>query len=240
MTRPEFVDAVRRSNSVAGRVALVLVVLSGAAWLWLWHGEHDGRLADQRAAHDAAALESARVNALASGLAQNQAALSRLGQPTIGPPPSVIVNAPSPVVITPAALPPTQAQVTAAVAAYFVTHPYQPPGPTDAQLRTAVTTYLLQHPAPSGAPGATGPAGIGQTGADGPSGPPGPAGPPGDPGPTGAAGPGPTDEQIAVAVASYLASHPLACPDGYGPAQRPQLTGETWLVCVSPAPTPTG
>jgi len=66
-------------------------------------------------------------------------------------------------------------------------------------------------PGPAGPPGADGPVGPpGVDGLPGVDGAPGPAGEPGPAGPPGEQGPGPTDEQIAAAVAAYLELHPPA------------------------------
>jgi Collagen triple helix repeat (20 copies) len=224
----------RRARDWSGRVGLGLALatlLLGAWAVVSYHGQ-------VRQLEVGQARRDATVDALASKAAAQDRRLTELGQPTVGPPVPLIVASPTPVVVTVApAAPPTQQQVTTAVAAYFATHPYQPPGPTTTQLRAAVVAYLAAHPAPAGPPGQSGPVGAtgspGAPGATGSPGEPGPSGIPGDAGPTGPPGPGPTDDQIAEAVAAYVASYPLACPAGYTAARRPQLTGETWLVCVA-------
>jgi hypothetical protein len=225
--RDALLTGVRRTRDHSGRVAIVLVLIAAALGLWARAQDSHDRDRDR-----------ATVSALATKAAESDRRLAALGQPTVGPPVPSIIAAPTPIIITAAPAAPSQAQVNAAVAAYFTAHPYSPPGPTNTQLRAAVAAYLTAHPPAAGSPGSTGPSGA--SGDPGQVGQPGPAGATGEPGPSGPPGPGPTDDQIAQAVAAYAAGHPLACPDGYGPAERPQLTGETWLVCVSPAPGPTG
>jgi hypothetical protein len=124
-----------------------------------------------------------------------------------------------------------------------VVQPSQLPGPTGAQ-------------GIPGPVGPTGPAGVnglngsngaagrnganGQNGAAGPAGMPGPigpAGPSGSPGATGPTGPvGPTGP------AGSTGPTGPACPAGYTQTTQtpppPNTTGETWVICTSPGPTP--
>lgn len=68
------------------------------------------------------------------------------------------------------------------------------------------------------------------------------AGPPGAQGPAGAQGPGPTDAQIAAAVAAYMSTHP-APPGATGPGPSlDQITAAVtaYLKANPPAPGPTG
>lgn len=96
--------------------------------------------------------------------------------------------------------------------------------PTDQQIDTSVQAFL---PAAIAAYLSANPA---------PSGPPGSPGVPGSPGPSGPEGPGPTEEQIADAVANYFSAHPLACPSGYSATQETVTTTTGPLVaylCVA-------
>lgn len=99
-------------------------------------------------------------------------------------------------------------------------------------LPAAVAAYFTANPPPSGATGPSGAACdpdvnlkcVGPSGA------------------TGEPGPGPTEQQIADAVANYFSAHPLACPSGYTAAQETAVTtsGDVLLfVCVADnQPTP--
>jgi hypothetical protein len=121
---------------------------------------------------------------------------------------------------------PTDAQVYAAVAAYFTAHPVEDgedgADATPAEIAAAVANYLTANPPEQGDPGPP------------PSGdqvaaaveayltehPP-PAGPPG------ADGDDATPEEIAAQVAAYLDTHPLEyCPDGYSLVAHTVLTTE--------------
>ena len=127
---------------------------------------------------------------------------------------------------------PTDAQVDSAVAAYFANHDAvspgaiavyvgnylrsHPPGPTPGQVSDSVASYLREHPAPSGSPGAPG--------KDGTSGTDGAAGPAG---PQGERGPGPTADEVASGVRSYMTDHPLpVCPDGSRIEEHSVLTAD--------------
>lgn len=161
----------------------------------------------------------------------------------------------------PEAIPPSPAQIRAAVADYLRDHP--PPGgraPTASEVAAAVAEYLGANP-PSPGREPT-PTEIANAVADFCSAE-------ACVGPRGVPGPGPTDEQIANAIASYCAQSnncqdpndpdpvddpdpddpeiqdpeiqdpeiddpdpPDYCPQGYTRQDRTQLNGETWLVCV--------
>lgn len=117
------------------------------------------------------------------------------------------------------------------------------PPPTEQQIDTSVQTflpaavaaYLTTNPPPSGPSGPVGPVG--------PSGPLGAACDPnvnpdciGPSGATGPPGPGPTEQQIADAVANYFSAHPLACPSAYTAEQETVTTTTGPLVmyvCVA-------
>lgn len=80
---------------------------------------------------------------------------------------------------------PSDAQVAAAVRAYLLANPIAGQPPTSEQVAAVVAVYLAQHPAPAGSPGPTGPS-----------------------------GPGPSDVQIAAAVAVWEQGHPSVGPSG--------------------------
>lgn len=209
------------------------VVISAVALVISLFGHHQSARVQQTL--------TSRVDALATALTHEQSAAQERGLPTVAPPPASIIAHPSSVpTALSSPLPPTDAQVQAAVSAYFVVHPPVAPGPDLATVQKFVDAYLAEHPpspGPSGIPGPSGSPGVsGAPGASGPPGPTGPAGPPGPSGQPGPAGPGPTDRQVADAVAAWMAAHPLpACPPGYAPEQRAAplpYVGETWSVCV--------
>lgn len=127
--------------------------------------------------------------------------------------------------------PPTQTEISAAVARYLGEHPPaagRPP--TMAEILTAVTGYLREHPPPAGS---AGPAGAkGDKGDQGGKGDPGETGPQGE---RGEQGPPPSDEQIRAALEEYLAAHPLNCPAGSAPAHLTVVTTDgprNVVVCV--------
>jgi hypothetical protein len=192
----------------------------------------NGRAADHRTQDDLGRT----VSALSTGMAQNQARLKELGERPVGPPaasisagkatPPPTEDAP----VTPGStktttVGPTDAQVRTAVRAYFADHPIKTPqiDPQDLapQVTRYVAKYLTEHPPAAGKPGTDGDDGA--AGATGPSGAPcDPATNTGCVGPSGARGPGPTDEQVATAVAVYLpgavADYLTANPPPAGPA----------------------
>ncbi len=225
------------ASRIPTRIVGVLVVLAWLAALSLVARGQSHR----------AEVAGTRVDALATALAVEQSAASREGHPTVAPPPASIIASPSSApTAVPVPLPPSDAQVQAAVAVYFAAHPPVAPGPDLAQVQRFVNDYIKAHPPSPGPTGPSGPAGpTGVAGPTGEPGQPGPSGAPGEPGPSGPAGPageqgpagpGPTDAQVADAVAAWMAAHPLpACPPGYTPEQRDAplpYVGETWTVCV--------
>lgn len=131
---------------------------------------------------------------------------------------------------------PSDAQVYAAVADYFVDNPITaegpssaeiaaavaeylrdfPPGPTPEQVSAAVADYLTAHPPAAGE--------------DGEDGAPGAAGPSGPPGPQGETGPAPSAEAIAAEVEQFMTENPLppSCPAGY------EFTAATLLTLNGP------
>lgn len=110
--------------------------------------------------------------------------------------------------------PPTTAEVRRAVAAYLTTNPPRPGrAPTEAEIAAAVAAFC----AAGACEGEVGPAG-----STGPVGPPGPQGETGAQGPVGEQGPqgpGPTDEQLAAAVADFCADG--RCVGEPGPQGEP-------------------
>lgn len=157
-----------------------------------------------------AGLWRAQKDALVTALTQQRQQAQDAGLTPVAPPPKKILDDPGVVAGPkgdqgepgPAGPGPTDAQVRAAIDAYFRQHPVangRPPTPTE--IAAAVVNYLTAHP-PS----------------PGPVGPSGPAGAEGD---RGDAGPGPTAEQVAAAVEDYLTEHPPpsgpAGPAGPGP-----------------------
>jgi hypothetical protein len=137
------------------------------------------------------------VTALSSNLAGAQDQLKAHGyQPSQPPPQQVIAQAGAPGSPGPQGSQgpgPSDEQVAAAVAAYLAQHPIAGQPPTQEQVSAVVAVYMTQHPAPAGSPG-----------------------------PTGAAGPGPSDTQIADAVAVWESGHPVATVTGPSGAAGPQ------------------
>lgn len=112
---------------------------------------------------------------------------------------------------------PTDAEMDAAVARYCTLHAGCTGVPSQPQVRAAVRAFCAAG-ACRGVKGATG--STGARGASGASGQPGATGPSGATGPQ---GPGPTDTQIATAVAAYCSAHG-GCT---GPAGPKGDTGDT-------------
>lgn len=127
------------------------------------------------------------ITALSSAQDADAAQLKAHGYTPVAPPPtSVIAGAQGPQ--GPAGPGPSDEQVAAAVAAYLQQHPIAGQPPTTDQIAAVVAVYMQQRPAP--------------------------AGPSGSPGAVGAQGPGPSDAQIADAVAVWEAGHPVATVTG--------------------------
>lgn len=106
----------------------------------------------------------------------------------------------------PAGRAPTQAEVSAAVAAYLAAHPVKDGRPpTQTEIAAAVAAYIAKNPPPAGPAGKNGT--DGQQGATGPQGPSGPQGPKGDPGQNA------TDDQVKAAVDAYFAAHSFTCTE---------------------------
>ena len=176
------------------------VVLAGVAWVVTAQGQ---RIDSQGTRISGLEQQRNAANEQARTLADQVRRLG--GVPVVSPPPQ-----PTPArsgaqgrtgaTGTPGR-PPTQAEVSAAVAAYLRANP--PPrgrAPTMAEIITAVSGYLTQNPPPAGPAGAKGDEGDpGETGATGPQGDRGEQGPP------------PTDEQVRTAVAAFFAAHTLTC-----------------------------
>lgn len=133
------------------------------------------------------------VSGLASGLSGAQSQLKQHGIAPSQPAPSQIIAQAGPPGPQGSQGPgPSDEQVAAAVAAYLAQHPIAGLPPTQEQVSAVVAVYMTQHPAPAGSPG-----------------------------PTGAAGPGPSDTQIADAVAVWESGHPVATVTGPSGAAGP-------------------
>lgn len=105
--------------------------------------------------------------------------------------------------------PPTQGEISAAVALYLQAHPVRDGRPpTKTEIAEAVTAYLSRNPPPSGAPGQDG-----KDGAQGATGPQGPAGPVGPQGPAGPAGADASDAQVKAAVDEFFSAHTFTCTE---------------------------
>lgn len=174
-----------------------------------------------------------QISGLSKALDAQRDQVKKLGATPVAPPADKVRENPTAPIPTPSTtvVGPSDAQVFAAVADYFKSHPV---GPTPADIAAAVVNYLTVHPpaaGPKGDPGA-GPTAdqmatavatfCGQN----------PAlcqGPKGDQGDKGDPGPGPTAEQLADAVRGYVAANPLpTCPDGTS------ATAETVLTTTGP------
>ena len=224
-------------------IASILVLILGAgvivALLRIGTATDRADTATDRAdnAADQVAGLQGSVQALTTAGAQNQARLQQLGQATVGPPIASISAGkatPTPTEIAPVSpqqsstqtvpVKPTQEQVTRGVAAFFQAQPPTFPfsiSTVVTRLVPYVTAYVKAHPAKAGTNGTNG--------TNGSNGTPGATG---SPGPAGQTGPGPTDEQINVAVqtfmpaavADYLTANPP--PSGSPGAQgSPGLNG---------------
>ncbi|HZC53768.1 MAG TPA: hypothetical protein VE441_14895 [Mycobacterium sp.] len=162
--------------------------------------------------HDADKAAQANQGALASANAR----LESLGArpiPTPSPGAPGAVGPPGP--------PPTRQQINDAVDFYCFTHDGCRGVPSRTDVLAAVRAYCSAGAAcrgPKGSPGRRGPTGA--TGSSGAVGPPGASGNPGPPGDSGAPGPGPTQDQIAAAVAAYCDAHG-GCTGPAGPKGDP-------------------
>lgn len=201
---------------------LVLILAAGVIIALLRVGQANDRA--DGAAKQVASLQTS-VQALTTAGAQNQSKLKTNHLTPVGPPiasisagkatPVATENAP----VTPAPtytqvvpVKPTQEQVTHGVDAYFDAHPPTFPFSTNTvitRLVPYVTAYLKAHPAKDGTNGAPGASG--------------------SPGLTGPAGPRPTDDQINVAVQTFLpaavANYLTANPAPSGPPGSPGAQG---------------
>lgn len=189
------------AKAVAGVLAVVLtaLIIGGTSYL--------------------VGIITAQNGALATALTQSQQGKRTPTPEQIRKNPDV-VQSPQPGPSGPAGANASDAQVRAAVAAYFAAHPVRNganASPVD--IAAAVANYLTAHPAPAGAQGVVGATGPGPTAdqvADAVAtylvAHPPERGPVGEQGP---AGPAPTGEQLANAVRDYLTEHPLpTCPAG--------------------------
>lgn len=150
------------------------------------------------------------VTLLASNLSDAQSQLKQHGiTPKQLPPAQIIAQAGPPGSVGPQGPGPSDAQVQAAVQTYLSVHPIAGLPPTQDQVAAVVAVYMAQHPPAAGSPGSTG-----AVGATGPS------------GAVGAAGAGPSDAQIAAAVAVWESAHPVVAPSGpAGPSGPPGPSG---------------
>ena len=144
------------------------------------------------------------ITAMSSALSADEGQLKAHGLTPVAPPASKLVAGPTGPA-GPQGPGPSDAQVAAAVAAYLAAHPIAGQPPTTDQIAAVVAVYLAQHPAPAGPPG-----------------------------PTGASGPGPSDAQIADAVAVWESGHPTVAPSG--PSGPPGPTGPSGAAGASGAP----
>lgn len=160
----------------------------------------EGRSSDHQAQADLRAhltRSDSRIEALSTGLAQEQAHSERQGvKPVVPPAASIAAGKATPpptdiVPVTPGVtrtvtVGPTAAQVRAGVNAYFADNPVKvkvDPATLAPQVTAFVTKYLREHPPAAGKNGTDGLAGA-----------------------TGKPGPPPTDAQVAAAVLAYLPS----------------------------------
>jgi hypothetical protein len=205
-------------------ISLAAILLAAVALTWTF-------ILDER--------QSSQIDALYAALGDEQSAAEALGNDPVAPAPEDLINDPDytgPAGPTgPPGPGPSDAQVYAAVAAYFVANPVTSEGPSAAEIAAAVAEYLRDYP-----PGPTpeqvaaavaeyltaNPPAAGEDGVDGA---PGPAGATGPPGPQGDTGPPPSAEDVAAAVEAFMTANPLParCPDGYEytPATLLALTG---------------
>jgi len=189
----------------------------------------------QQSAHND--RQSEQIDALAGALAAEQDAAEDRGETPVAPEPEELIEDPETKLPEPQG--PTDAQVYAAVSAYFTAHPVEDgedgEDVSPAQIAAAVGNYLTEHPPEQGEPGPP------------PSGdqvaaavetylianPP-PAGPPGEDGEDA------SPEAIAQAVAAYIETHPIEyCPDGYSLIAHTVLTTEgptDQIDCVADEP----
>jgi hypothetical protein len=196
----------RRLLSPALWVAIPLVVLIGVAAFLTFRQTHQQAVAAERISN----LE-ATVTALANALKSEQTATKNAGgQPVTAPADQIASTAST---VGPAGEKGDKGD----------RGPIGPPGPAGAPGVPGQTGATGQPgkdgtpggPAgpqgqrgPAGPAGMTGPAGaVGPVGATGSQGEAGPAGAQGPAGPAGAPGPGPSDDQVAAAVAAYCAAH---------------------------------
>jgi len=151
------------------------------------------------------------ISGLSTGLSGAQSQLKANGiQPSQPAPSQIIAQAGPPGPAGPAGPGPSDAQVQAAVQAYLQQHPIAGQPPTTDQVAAVVEVYLAQHPAPAGSPG-----------------------------PTGASGPGPSDAQIAAAVAVWESGHPSVGPSGpSGPSGAPGPSGPPGVGATGPQGEP--
>lgn len=203
----------------AGKAVFGVVVVLAVVWFVVMLLRQDGAI-NKQGAHiedvetSASALASS-ASALASAntrqddlLREANRRLRRAGEPTVPIPP------------TPTAVQgergpgPTAAELRTELRTVCATTSLCRPSISAAALDAAVDRWCDAHSdctAPA-VPGPTGPPGSpGATGGVGPAGPPGPSGPAGETGPQ---GPGPTDEQLAAAVAAYCAGGNCKGEDG--------------------------
>jgi hypothetical protein len=219
-------------------IAIAAMAVAAATAVWMF-------IQDER--------QGAQIEALYAALGDEQSNIEDLGGEPVAPDPEDLIDNPEysgPAGPTgPPGPGPSDAQVYAAVAAYFVDHPITAEGPSSAEIAAAVAEYLRDYP-----PGPT-PEQVSAAvasyltanppadGEDGQDGAPGAAGPSGPPGPQGETGPPPTAEAIAAEVEQFMTENPLppTCWAGYEftPATLVTLDGpplESVVCAKSPGP----
>lgn len=191
-------------------VAILIVAIIGVLTFMLLELGVASRQLDELRAQQARqsvqqAQDSKEIALLSTNLdgAQNQ--LKQHGIKPDQPPPSkIIAQAGPPGATGPTGPGPSDAQVATAVAAYLAVHPIAGQPPTADQIAAVVAVYMAQHPPAAGPAGQAGPSG-----------------------PSGAAGAGPSDAQIAAAVAVWEQAHPVVAPSGPPGPPGPSGVGAT-------------
>lgn len=202
----------RRTQWGLFSTAAVAVLLGVSALLWALHA---GDQADNADSHAAAASSAAVANQ--AGLSKANDRIESLGGTPV-PTPTQIPGS-----VGQRGPGPTDTEIADAVTLYCDRHSGCVGTPSQAQVLAAVTAFCAAD-ACRGAKGSSG-----SPGASGASGDPGHAGVSGQPGQTGdqgQSGPGPTDDQIASAVAVYCSGH----NDCTGPAGPKGDTGATGVT----------
>lgn len=181
-------------------------------------------------------VQQDRVDVLAAALEDEQLAAEDRGEKPVAPSPSDLIDEPTydgPDGEDQAeGKPPSDAQVLAAIEAYFADHPVKDgEDPSPAEIAAAVANYLIEHPPERGE---TGPPPSAEQVAEAvatylTANPP-PQGDKGEPGRP------PSAEEIAAAVEAYLTDHPIPmCPADTTAEVRTVLTTDgpvDAVICV--------